>query len=264
MLLVPGSTLAEREAVSGLRHAVERNELRVVAQPIASCATGHVVGAEALVRWDHPTLGTLPPAMFIPAAEAEADGGLIEAIGAWVLDEAVRQLVTVGDPLAYVTVNAAATQIADPGFVEIVAQVQRRHRLGPGRLIIEITEPTLLVDLDAARGVVTALHSLGVGVALDDFGTGHSSLAYLQRLPVDVVKVDRRFVTGLADDERTRAIVASVIELARALDTTVCAEGVDDPGQLDVLRRLGCPLYQGYLLSQPIPLDQSLAISQAS
>lgn len=262
MLLTPGATVAAQDLLADLHHAVDRHELRVVAQPIAACATGHVVGAEALVRWVHPTLGTIPPAAFIPLAEAAGD--LIEEIGAWVLDEAVRQLVAVGDHLAYVTVNAAATQIADPGFVEIVAATVHRHRLGPRRLVIEITEPTLLVDLDAASEVVTALHSLGVGVALDDFGTGHSSLAYLQRLPVDVVKVDRRFVTGLADDERTHAIVAFVIELARSLDTTVCAEGVDDPGQLDELRRLGCPLYQGYLLSQPVPLDQSLAISQAS
>jgi EAL domain-containing protein (putative c-di-GMP-specific phosphodiesterase class I) len=264
MVLAPGSTIADQELLADLRHAVSRRQLRVVAQPIASCTTGLVVGAEALVRWDHPTLGTLPPAAFIPLAEAEADGGLVGAIGAWVLDEAVRQLVAVGSPRAHVAVNAAATQIADPSFVAIVTAAVHRHRLGPGRLVIEITEPSLLVDLDAAREVVTALHALGVGVALDDFGTGHSSLAYLQRLPVDVVKIDRRFVAGLADDARDRAIVASVIELARALDTSVCAEGVDNPAQLDVLRRLGCPLYQGYLLSRPVPLDQSLATSRAS
>lgn len=260
MVLAPGSTLAEQELLADLRHAVERNELRVVAQPIASCAMNQVVGVEALVRWDHPTLGTLPPAAFIPAAEA--DGALIGAIGVWVLDEAVRQLVAIGDPRAYVTVNAAATQIADPGFVEVVDDVIRRHRLGSGRLVIEITEPTLLVDLDAAHDVVAALHRLGVGVALDDFGTGHSSLAYLQRLPVDVVKVDRRFVTGIAGTKRDRAIVAAVIALAKAVDATVCAEGVDDPRQLAVLRQLGCPLYQGYLLSQPVPMGQALGVTQ--
>ena len=242
-----------------LRQGMTRDELRVHYQPRIDLRTGRLDGLEALVRWDHPDRGLLQPGAFIEAAE---QSGLIRELGARVLDEAVRQTVTAdartppGQPPINIAVNLSTRQLADPGLVDRVTAVLDRHGLAPARLTLELTETALMHDPDGAHITLTALKRLGVELAIDDFGTGYSSLTYLQRFPIDELKIDRSFVAGLHEQADHRAIVASCIHLAHALGIRAVGEGVEDVHQHSALRELGCDLAQGYLYSRPVPFEE--------
>ena len=242
------------ETQSALHRAIERDELRVLYQPVVDVASGAVTGVEALVRWDHPQFGLVPPASFIPLAE---ETGLIVPIGAWVLGEATAQLARWrqqpwGGSLT-VNVNLSARQLRQPDLVPALMAALLRSGLEPGRLCLELTETTFMEDAGNHRETLTAIQELGVGLAIDDFGTGYSSLTYLKRFPVSVLKVDQAFVRGLGEDASDTAIVKSVIDLAHALGLVVVAEGVETSEQVEHLRELGCDLAQGYFFARPEP-----------
>jgi diguanylate cyclase (GGDEF)-like protein/PAS domain S-box-containing protein len=249
------SAVHRLRTANDLHQALGEQEFRVVYQPEVSLTDGHVVAVEALVRWHHPERGLVPPAEFVPLAE---ETGLIVPIGAWVLDRAAEQAAVWarrsrhGAPVT-VWVNLSARQLAQDDLVETVAATLTRHRLVPHSIGLEITETALLEDAEHAIGMLGALRSLGVRLAVDDFGTGYSSLAYLKRLPVDQLKVDKSFVEGLETDDEASAIVAAVTGLARALSLTTVAEGVETIEQLEVLRRLDCDIAQGYYFTTPQP-----------
>jgi diguanylate cyclase (GGDEF)-like protein len=244
---------AERLKLLGeLRHALDNDELVLHFQPKVALSSGRVIGAEALVRWQHPERGLLGPHEFLGLAERT---GLIGDITRWVLDAAVRQCAAwrrAGVELP-VAVNLAAANIVDTTLPESVAHILQRWEV-PGRLLeCEVSEDTVMGDPRRAGDVLERLRELGVRLSLDDFGTGHSSLSYLKRLPLDEVKIDRSFVIGMADDPSDAAIVRSTIDLARHLGLEVVAEGVETTEVLDVLAALQCDVAQGFLLSRPLP-----------
>jgi len=238
---------------AALRRAVANQELRLTYQPVFDCRYGHVVGAEALVRWQHPERGLIGPADFLEAAERS---GLIVDIGGWVLGEACRQAAE-WDRLCYdgfrVHVNVSARQLCDPNAVAQVRHALDRHGTPPYRLRLEVTEAALLDDPEAAVRVCEELVDLGVGIAVDDFGTGHSSLTTLQRFPVTAVKIDRHFVAHAPSDPRTARLVRGVVALAEALGLESVAEGVETEEQARVVRNLGCDSFQGFLRARPGP-----------
>ena len=241
--------------MSDLSRALEQGEIVVHYQPQVDVDTGEVRGVEALVRWQHPVHGLLPPAVFIPAAERT---GLIGPLTRYLLDRVVAQAVVwwdAGTPLR-VAANLSVRDLLDPTFAHHVADLLDRHGLDHDQLELELTETMALVDPERSMEVLRALADLGVVLSIDDFGTGYSSLAHLQRLPVNRLKIDRSFVTGMVDDDACAAIVRSTIELARNLGMTVVAEGVEDDSTLMSLRAMGCDLAQGFGLGRPVPADQ--------
>lgn len=246
-----------------LRQAVERGELRLVYQPQADCATGRIVGVEALVRWQHPTRGLVPPDRFIPLAE---EIGLISKIGAWVLNAACAQAYQwekQGRSLR-IAVNLSGQQISRDGLVELVREVLGTTGLSSTQLELEITEGHLLQRVEQCIATLRDLKSLGVTLAIDDFGTGYSSLSYLKKLPVDRLKIDRSFVEGIPDDRDDVAIVATILSMARNLGLDVIAEGVENETQLAHLRDARCAEYQGYLLSRPVSPAELEALLDAT
>jgi diguanylate cyclase (GGDEF)-like protein len=249
--------VASRLEVSmALRHAVERDELRLEFQPEFSCADGRVVGVEALVRWQHPQRGLLGPNEFIEAAE---ESGTIIDIGAWVLDQACREAAAwskIAGPGFSVAVNLSSEQLAEPGFYDRVADCLRRHSLDPARLVLELTESALVRDPESVARMLHRLSDLGVWISVDDFGTGYSSLAYLQRFPVDVLKIDRSFVTRMVETPKGTALVHGIVDLAHALGLLTVAEGVEDEEQRRAVARAGCDAYQGYVSAMPLPAHE--------
>ncbi len=242
---------------SDLHRALAREEMRVVYQPIVDLVTGVVVGAEALLRWDHPARGSVPPDVFIPVAE---ESGAIVDIGMWVLETALAEIaprVPDGDVPFTLAVNLSPRQLEDPTLVARVQAALRRHAWPAERLCLELTETALTEDLDLALHVLVRLRATGMRIAVDDFGTGYSSLTHLQQLPIDSIKIDRSFVHGLGDhpgSERS-TIARCVMGIASAMDLEAVAEGVETPAQLEALRRLGCGRGQGYLFSVPVPVE---------
>ena len=235
--------------------AVERSELFVLYQPLFRLEDGALVGAEALVRWRHPQRGVLLPGEFIAHAERR---GLIEKIDSFVLDEACRQLAeweADDDPWDdfMISVNVSGHQLRDRGLVERVAGALERHRITPSRLCLEITETALIGELGAANQVLESLSDLGVRLALDDFGTGYSTLAHLQQLHTDTLKIDRSFIAQIEGGSRERDIVAAVIAMAHALGMTVVGEGIETHGQRDGLIALDCDEGQGYMFAPAVP-----------
>jgi EAL domain-containing protein (putative c-di-GMP-specific phosphodiesterase class I) len=229
--------------------------MRVHYQPIVALETGAIVGFEALVRWQHPTRGLVPPLAFIPLAE---DTGLIVPLGRWVLQVACEQAarwhrrgVVDGQDAPFVSVNLSARQFSQVDLVDDVARTLAASRLDPGALELEITESVLMDRSEVGIRTLRDIRGLGVRLVLDDFGTGYSSLSYLKHLPLDMIKIDRSFVAGI-DQPADRSIVEAVIALAHGLDIGVVAEGIETEAQLTLLRDLGCDLGQGYLFSRPV------------
>ena len=247
---------------SELSRAIEHDELRLFFQPIVSVADGGLVGAEALVRWEHPERGLLAPAQFLPLAE---ESGLIVPLGLWVLREACTQAARWQahrpDGLALrIAVNVSAHQLAAGDLDLLVTDALTGAHLDPSRLVLEITESVFVQDSALLVQQLEALRALGVGVSLDDFGSGYSSLSYLRRLPFDTVKLDRAFISGLAEAAADRQIVAAIVQMACALAITVVAEGVETAEQWACVRELGCHLAQGYHFARPMPGAQMSAL----
>lgn len=240
---------------SELHRALERKEFVLHYQPQASLRSGKVCGVEALLRWNHSKRGLVAPNDFIPLLE---ETGLIDDVGLWVLRQAcqdMRILAAEHGHAPRVAVNLSARQFSSQRLAEQVAGVLRDTGLPAEQLELEITEQMLISDLESSRATLESLRELGVTVAIDDFGTGYCSLAYLKRLPLHVLKVDRTFVSGLPDDGNDLAIVEAITLLAQKLDLQVVAEGVETAAQLETLRALGCDMVQGYYLSKPVPLS---------
>ncbi|HEY0817770.1 MAG TPA: EAL domain-containing protein [Rhizobacter sp.] len=240
-----------------LRHAIERGELRLFYQPVVSLDDGRIMGAEALVRWQHPKRGLVGPIEFIAAAE---ESGLVIELGQWVLSEAARQVAhwrADGQHDGfYVAVNVSGRQIARGILERQVRQALDDSGAKPSWIEIEITEHSLVEDLQANLDALASLREMGMRMAIDDFGTGLSSLSYLKRLPLNKLKIDRSFVSELPDDRDDMAIATAVISMARALGLMVVAEGVETAEQRDALRVMGCDYAQGYLFSRPIPAPE--------
>ncbi len=232
-----------------LARAIEADQLHLHYQPIVDLETGDVVGAEALARWDHPRLGAVPPDRFVAVAEAE---GLTGRLDRWAVCRALDEAARLVPATAYVAVNLSARTLSDPELDTWVGAAAQDAGVAPERVVLEVTESATMADPRTAARVLEDLRSRGFRIAVDDFGTGHSSLAYLRRLPVSTLKVDRSFVTELTTDAGARAITASVVDLARTIGLTVVAEGVETPEQVDVLRRLGASSGQGWLWSRAV------------
>ena len=249
-----GEMLRKRsELERSLRKAPERDELELHYQPLLELVDRRIVGVEALLRWSRPE-GMVMPMDFIPLAE---ETGLIVPIGAWVLDAAVRQMTewhadaSLASP-PWMSVNLSVRQLADPDLIERVAATIVEHGADPSKLLLEVTESVILDDVEAGLTVLTELNRLGTEIAIDDFGTGYASLSYLSQFPAHTLKIDRSFISEM-DQPRTRAIIASMIELAHALGLSAVAEGIETREQHATLVALGCDLGQGFLFARPMP-----------
>jgi diguanylate cyclase (GGDEF)-like protein/PAS domain S-box-containing protein len=242
-----------------LRRAIERNEFTLSYQPKVSLLTQRLVGAEALIRWTHPTFGDVPPERFIPLAE---ENGMILQIGEWVLEQACHQLHEWNqtyDIFGSLSVNLAGAQLRQPNLVNRIEQLLTQYHLQPGCLQLEITENFIMSQTEEALSVLHRLKKLGVQLAIDDFGTGYSSLSYLKRLPLDILKIDQSFVRGLPDDPHDAAIVRAIIALGRSMQLTVIAEGVESLEQQQFLADEGCEQIQGYIVSLPLRPEEFCA-----
>ena len=241
-----------------LKSAIEQDALQVQYQPVVELATGRMLGVEALCRWTHPERGSISPDEFIRAAE---ESGLIEALDRWVLSRACRDAAAMRSAGvlatdAYVAVNGSASHLAQPWFEVAVRTALSEAGLPPQALVLEVTESAVMRDPDAAQVVLESLRELGVEVAIDDFGTGYSSLAYLRRFPVATLKIDRSFVQGITNRGDDRAIVAAIVDLARALDVSTIAEGIETVAELAILQKFGCRAGQGFLWSPAVSPEQ--------
>jgi EAL domain-containing protein (putative c-di-GMP-specific phosphodiesterase class I) len=246
-----------------LRMAIERGELVLHYQPQVDLATGAIHGAEALVRWNHPVHGLIPPARFIPLAE---ESGFIEHVGQWTLKEACRQLREwrlAGLSIDRVAVNVSPRQFRKRATLDFIAQCIEDTQLPSSCLELEITEGLLMDHGEAVEGALRELAQAGHEIALDDFGTGFSSMQYLKRFPVHTIKIDRVFIDGLERSLDSEAIVAAIIAMSHALGKIVTAEGVETAEQLAVLRRLDCDQIQGFLISPALPAEQFAALLRA-
>jgi diguanylate cyclase (GGDEF)-like protein len=239
------------QLVTQFRQALDSGQVDVHFQPQLALLTRQVIGVEALVRWDHPEFGKLDPEEFVTIVEAT---GLIDALTGFVLDRSLQQCrewLDRGLSLS-VAVNLSVRNLADTEFPDRVAEALERHGVPPALLGFELTESAVMSEPERALPVLRALHGLGVRIAVDDFGTGYSSLAYLRRLPVDEVKIDKSFVLGLASDLGDLAVVRAIVDLGHSLGLTVVAEGVEEDATRDQLLEMGCDVAQGYLISRPL------------
>jgi EAL domain-containing protein (putative c-di-GMP-specific phosphodiesterase class I) len=239
-----------------LRGALQRDEFVLHYQPKVDLATGRIAGLEALIRWQDPETGLVPPLRFIPLLE---ETGLILEVGSWAMRKAVRTVAALrakGLPPLRIAVNVSPIQLREQGFVRSIEKAIAVAGDGSHGLDIEITESVIMHDIEANVRKLNELRSLGVEVAIDDFGTGYSSLAYIARLPVCVIKIDRAFIRNLKVDADNMSIVQAIISLTHALKRKVVAEGVETEEQAQLLRLLRCDQYQGYLFSKPVPADE--------
>jgi EAL domain-containing protein (putative c-di-GMP-specific phosphodiesterase class I) len=260
------TAVRERLELEGeLRGVLERGELTLVYQPIVALASGRIVGAEALLRWDHPVRGRLRPADFFPAAEA---AGVMAAIGCWTVEDACRRacawpVIDEAGQLPLLCVNVAPQLLGTREFVSHVEQAVAAARLPAGRLVLELTEGAAVEDAPTTFAAMRRLRAMGVRVAIDDFGTGYSSLSYLREMPVDILKLDKLFVDGLGKEASGQMLARGILDLARALGKLVVAEGIERASQAERLRELGCTLGQGFHFSQPLDAPEMLARLQA-
>src|SRR4051794_19177851 len=259
------TTTTARAPAAELAAAIRAGEMRTVYQPLIDMRTGRPIGAEALVRWQHPVDGLRSPDQFIGLAE---ESGLITDIGELVLNDACRQAArwvaeSPDQDDLLVTVNLSSRQLADDAIVEQVTAALADSGLEPRRLVLEITETVLMHDRDAAAATLWLLKGLGVRIAIDDFGTGYSSLAYLRRFPIDMLKVAREFVDGLGRDAHDDVITRAIVELANTLGLLTVAEGIETTQQSETVAALGCDIAQGYLFSRPIEADAASAVMSA-
>ncbi|WP_293419109.1 bifunctional diguanylate cyclase/phosphodiesterase [Phenylobacterium sp.] len=239
-----------------LAQAIAEDQLAMVFQPVVDLAAGRVVGAEALMRWNHPKLGPVSPARFIPVVEAL---GLSDRYGLWALNTACREASRwreAGAQGLKVAVNLSARQLLDPHLSAKVERTLARHGLPPQALELELTETAAMADGERTVRLFSTLRDLGVSLAIDDFGSGYSSLSYLKNLPFDKLKIDREFVTQADRRRDSRAICRALIELGRGLDLQVLAEGVETPEEVAALQALGCHIFQGYRFSRPLPAEE--------
>jgi diguanylate cyclase (GGDEF)-like protein/PAS domain S-box-containing protein len=252
--------MARHALEADLRKALERDQFRLFYQPLFSLTDSRLIGVEALIRWEHPERGLLDPAEFLRIAE---ERGLIGAIGAWVLDEACRQLAVwtaAGGSRLTMAVNVSPREVIQPGYVQQVEQVLRSRGVEPALLCLEMTESALLGEIGDVDEVFAQLSALGVRLALDDFGTGYSALTHFRHFSVDMLKIDRSFVERLGSGDRDREIVGAVAAMAHALGMTIVGEGIESSGQLTDLQRLGCDEGQGFLLARPQTAEDMTAL----
>ncbi len=245
------------ELAQHLRKAIERDELRIFYQPQMDVRTGHLIGFEALLRWTHPELGPISPGHFIALAE---ETGLIVPIGQWTLRKACGQLKSwqqTGKPRVRVAVNLSVRQLAETNLVSMISHALKLTAVEPEYLEIELTESLLLQDQPNTLETLRALKGLGVRLAIDDFGTGYSALSYLQRFPIDTIKIDQSFTRNIVSNPESQAIVSAIIGMATALNLRVVAEGVESEEQLAFLRKEGCQECQGYYFGRPLPAEEA-------
>jgi len=274
--------IRRRELQEAMEEAVAKSEFTLVYQPIVALDTGELAGFEALIRWPHAQWGMMQPGQFITLAE---ETGQIIALGAWVLERATADLASwrsdmaaaagpdeaqpeaEGQPAAlardlYVSVNVSARQFADPGFADTVRHTLTSSGLPARAVTLELTETALLRRDERMHADLAELKAIGVKLALDDFGTGYSSLSYLRELPIDVVKMDKSFVDGIAESEQRLALAEGIVRLARTLHLKVVAEGIETEIQRDLLTSMGCHYGQGYLLAMPMPTSQAAELAR--
>lgn len=261
----PQMSVAIREQaqmVNDLRMAVSRNELSLYFQPKIDAQSLQVTACEALLRWNHATRGFISPAVFIPLAEQH---GLMDDLGRWVIDEACREAVKWRDKglRMRVAVNISGAQMREEGLVDHILQALALHRLPPERFTCEITESVAMEDTQRTRQTFERMREARLHVSIDDFGTGYSSLAALRKLPAAELKVDRAFVSDVEHSEDARSIASSIVQMAKALNLRVVAEGVETAWQRDYLVKLGCSELQGYLFSMPVPSEELARMASA-
>jgi EAL domain-containing protein (putative c-di-GMP-specific phosphodiesterase class I) len=248
--------------VQELRHALASNQLEMHYQPIIDLRTSDVVGFEALMRWNHPERGWVPPDVFIPLAE---QSDLILELGAFALHEAIAA-ASCWEPQGaranapYVTVNLSAHQFHDSNLVPMITRELKQSGLDPERLILEVTESVALLDIAETMIVMEQINRLKIGIALDDFGTGYSSLSYLAALNPKIIKIDQSFVRPKRDLERSNTLLEAIVTLGNKLDMIVLAEGIETPAQLEHLHGLHCDLGQGFLWSPAVPIGQAVTM----
>jgi diguanylate cyclase (GGDEF)-like protein/PAS domain S-box-containing protein len=251
---ISATALELLEMENALRKALEHGELQIHYQPQVD-VNGKLAALEALLVWNHPKLGIIPPSQFIPVAE---ESGLIFPIGSWVLRQACQQNAAwqkAGYPVVKVGVNVSAMQFTREGFVDTVAQVLAQTGLDPSLLELELTESLVMRDIQESSHQMDRLRALGVSLSMDDFGTGYSSLSYLQRFPLDTLKIDQSFLREIDSAPSAMPLVKAIVALAHSLMLCVVAEGVENQRQLEALRRVGCDRFQGYLLGEPLPVE---------
>jgi EAL domain-containing protein (putative c-di-GMP-specific phosphodiesterase class I) len=242
-----------------LRRALDAGELFLQYQPTFDLGSGQIIGAEALARWRHPVRGVVPPAEFIPLAEAS---GLIRPLGAWVLREACRQAAEwqrAGPPRERpltLNINLSGRQLQHPEVVDDIADALRESGLPPDSLVLEMTESVLMDDNENVLAILRRIKDLGARLAIDDFGTGYSSLSYLHRFPVDILKIDRSFVERLSHASDNAELARTIVRLGQSLQLVTVAEGVEDSAQFLALRRMGCDVGQGYYFGRPMASDE--------
>jgi EAL domain-containing protein (putative c-di-GMP-specific phosphodiesterase class I) len=256
------AVLARLEQRAALEEAIDTNQLCLHYQPILNLADGTMVGVEALVRWEHPTKGLIPPIEFIPLAE---DSGLVVSLGRWVLDRACADLYRwqcrwkAGTPQTFnVAINVSPRQLQSSDFLTVVDDTIHRHHIDPSWLTFEITESLLVQDSADVMTRLVAVHDLGIALALDDFGTGYSSLSYLNRFPIQILKIDQSFVAGI-DESNLAAngttLIKAIVSMAQSLGLDLVAEGIENESQRRLLASLGCTYGQGYHLGRPVTAD---------
>jgi predicted signal transduction protein with EAL and GGDEF domain len=243
------------DVLTDMRRGLHENEFLCHYQPIVDLKTSTTIGLEALVRWEHPTRGLLAPSAFIEVAE---ESGLITEMGCQVMELACRETAelnrSLDEPLT-IHVNLSPIQVQEVGIEDRIPQLLKEIGLDPGLLKLEITESTLFDDFEMAEAVFKCLQDSGVSVALDDFGVGYSSLSYLERFPINLLKLDRSFIQDIGESDRRLHIVETMVQMGRALEMQVVAEGVETAEQAEILRNIGCQFAQGYWFSKPVPIE---------